>query len=147
MAAWRRISLRRGDCEASTSIGRLWRGLVTSGARTSTITSEGGLMKRRSMLAGLAAAGLDLEAQTNSSAAESLYIPKPQLVEDRKLLHDFMDEFSFVDLVTADSEIRITHIPMILDREAGKFGTIYGHVSRQNPQSKTFASRQPAVIV
>jgi transcriptional regulator len=68
-------------------------------------------------------------------------------VSDRKFLHDFMDEFSFVDLVTADPAIRITHIPVILDRSAGKYGTIYGHISRQNPQSKTFTGGQSAVIV
>jgi transcriptional regulator len=36
---------------------------------------------------------------------------------------------------------------VILDRSAGKYGTIYGHISRQNPQSKTFSGNQPAVIV
>lgn len=101
-------------------------------------------MKRRDLLAGLAMAGIELEAQNNP---ESLYIPKPHLVEDRKFLHDFMDEFSFVDLVTASPSIRITHIPSVLDRNGGNYGTIYGHVSRQNPQSKTFDGRQPAVIV
>ena len=104
-------------------------------------------MNRRKMLAGLVAAGMKLEAQTSASGSESLYIPKPQLVEDRKFLHDFMDEFSFVDLVTAAPSIRITHIPVILDRSAGKYGTIYGHVSRQNPQSKAFAANQSAVVV
>jgi transcriptional regulator len=105
-------------------------------------------MNRRNMLASLiAAAGMKWEAQGPPSDSGSLYIPKPQLVADRKLLHDFMDEFSFVDLVTASPEIRITHIPVILDRGAGKYGTIYGHVSRQNAQSKTFSGNQSAVIV
>ena len=101
-------------------------------------------MKRRDLLAGFALAGIELEAQNN---LESLYIPKPHLVEDRKFLHDFMDEFSFVDLVTAAPAIRITHIPSLLDRTTGKYGTIRGHISRQNPQRETFDGRQPAVIV
>jgi len=101
-------------------------------------------MNRRDLLTGLALAGVQLEAQHHP---ESLYIPKPHLVEDRKLLHDFMDEFSFVDLVTATPTIRITHIPVLLDRTSGKFGTIRGHISRQNPQSKAFDGREPAVIV
>lgn len=103
-------------------------------------------MNRRNMLAALVAAGMQSEAQTAAAGSESLYIPKPQLVEDRKFLHDFMDEFSFVDLVTAVPSIRITHIPVILDRSVGKYGAIYGHVSRQNPQNKAFAANQPAVI-
>ncbi|MGA3260350.1 MAG: FMN-binding negative transcriptional regulator [Bryobacteraceae bacterium] len=104
-------------------------------------------MNRRSMLAGMVAAGFDLEAQTTSSTAESVYIPKVQLVEDRKLLHDFMDEFSFVDLVTSEPSIRITHIPVVLDRNAGKNGTVIGHISRQNPQTAAILAAARAVIV
>ena len=58
------------------------------------------IMNRRQLLAGLSMAGVPLEAQHNP---ESLYIPKAHLVEDRKLLHDFMDEFSFVDLELVSS--------------------------------------------
>ena len=101
-------------------------------------------MNRRELLAGLAFTGISLEAQQPD--AGSLYIPKPHLVEDRKFLHDFMDEYSFVDLVTASPTLRITHIPALLDRTAGKYGAIFGHISRQNPQSKAFAENPPAVI-
>jgi len=102
-------------------------------------------MKRRDLLAGLTIAAAAAEGQQRGS--ESLYIPKAHLVEDRKLLHDFMDDYSFVDLVTATPSIRITHIPVLLDRKAGAYGTIFGHISRSNPQSETFDGRQPAVIV
>lgn len=68
-------------------------------------------MIRRHLLVGLAAAGLELDAQ--EPPPESLYIPKPHLVEDRKMLDDFMDEFAFADLITAAPGIRITHIPVI----------------------------------
>jgi transcriptional regulator len=102
-------------------------------------------MNRRNLLLALAAAGLDLHAQEPSPG--SLYIPKPQLVEDRKLLQDFMDEFAFADLVTAGPGIRITHIPTFLDRTAAPYGTLFGHISRQNVQSKCFDGSQPAVVV
>ncbi|MGA2738785.1 MAG: FMN-binding negative transcriptional regulator [Bryobacteraceae bacterium] len=102
-------------------------------------------MNRRRLLLALATAGLDLNAQEPPPG--SLYIPKPHLVEDRKFLQDFMDEFAFADLVTADAGIRITHIPTVLDRTAAPYGTIFGHISRQNLQSHCFDGRQPAVIV
>jgi transcriptional regulator len=102
-------------------------------------------MNRRDLLAGLALASMKARAQ--APAAESLYIPKPQLVDDRRFLHDFMDEFAFVDLVTASPTLRITHIPVFLDCAAGPYGTIHGHISRQNPQSATFDSKQAGVIV
>jgi transcriptional regulator len=105
-------------------------------------------MNRRDLLTGLALAGFEAKGQTRSAPeAESLYIPKPQLVEDRRFLHDFMEEFAFVDLVTASPTLRITHIPVFLDRTAGPYGTIHGHISRQNPQSATFDSEHTGVIV
>jgi transcriptional regulator len=106
-------------------------------------------MNRRDLFTGLLFAGLEAEAQPPAphSTAESLYIPKPHLVEDRQFLHDFMDEFAFVDLVTTAPSLRITHIPVWLDRTAGPYGTIHGHISRQNPQSHTFDGQHSGVIV
>jgi transcriptional regulator len=106
-------------------------------------------MNRRHLLAGLALMSVEAGAQTRETpaAAESLYIPQPQLIEDRRFLHDFMDEFAFVDLVTVSPSLRITHIPVWLDRAAGSYGTIYGHISRQNPQGAAFDGRQTGVIV
>ncbi len=108
-------------------------------------------MNRRDLLAGLALASVKASAQTAAQTtappAESLYIPKPQLVDDRRFLDDFMDEFSFVDLITVSPTLRITHIPVYLDRAAGPYGTIHGHISRQNPQHTTFDGRQTGVIV
>jgi transcriptional regulator len=102
-------------------------------------------MKRRDVFAGFALAASGAAFQQPET--ESLYIPKTHRVDDRAFLHDFMDEFAFVDLVTATPSIRITHIPVILDRTVGNYGTLFGHVSRNNPQSETFNGREPAVIV
>jgi len=104
-------------------------------------------INRRTMLASLGACGSGLLAQEPAKIDPTLYIPKAQRVEDLKLLHDFMDEYAFVDLVTSTPTLRITHIPVILDRTAGTYGKIMGHVSRQNPQSQAFDGRQTGVIV
>src|ERR1700675_2507907 len=105
-------------------------------------------MNRRDLLTGFALASVGARAQTRpGSEAESLYIPKPQLVDDRRFLHDFMDEFSFVDLVTVSPTLRITHIPVFLERGEGPYGTIHGHISRQNPQHSTFDGKQSGLIV
>jgi transcriptional regulator len=105
-------------------------------------------VNRRDLLTSLAGTALSAEAQESGAPpASSMYIPKAHLVEDRKLLHDFMEEFSFVDLVTPVPALRITHIPVLVDRSAGPYGTIYGHISRQNEQAKAFDGQQQAVIV
>jgi transcriptional regulator len=86
-------------------------------------------------------------AQEPSTPDPTLYIPKAHLVEERKVLHDFMDEFAFVDLVTTSPTLRITHIPTVLDRTTGVYGTIFGHISAQNPQRTAFDGAHTALIV
>lgn len=108
---------------------------------------------RRTMLMGLIAgtgvlAGSDFTfAQEQPAPDPSLYIPKAHLVEDRTFLHDFMDEFAFVDLVTTTPTLRITHVPTVLDRSVGRYGTIFAHISAQNPQRATFDGSHTAVMV
>lgn len=108
-------------------------------------------MNRRDVLLGMAfaatAPAAGIADTPEQPAHDSLYIPKAHLVEDRKLLHDFMENYAFVSLVTAAPTIRITHIPVLLDRTAGPYGTVYGHIARNNPQIQTFDGHQQAVIV
>src|SRR5580704_14406301 len=102
-------------------------------------------MNRRDLLASLALSGVAADAQEpGPPPAASLYIPQAHLVEDRKFLHDFMDEFAFVDLITT-SPLRITHIPVLLDRSTGKYGTTRGHIALANDQSKKFDGDHQAV--
>src|SRR5215469_10871885 len=102
-------------------------------------------MNRRDLLFGLALAGLEIDAQEPPSG--SLYIPKPHIVEDLNVLRNFMDEFAFADLVTAAPGIRITHIPVLLNREKTGYGSLFGHISRHNPQSEVLNGQTQAVIV
>jgi len=104
---------------------------------------------RRELLVGIAASPFLPSPQEMEKAAidPTLYIPKAQLVEDRALLHDFMDEHPFVELVTTFPTLRVTHIPVLLDRTTGTCGRIFGHVSRQNPQSRAFDGSHAAVAV
>jgi hypothetical protein len=52
------------------------------------------LLARVALLAGLALASVDVRAQCAAPPpGESLYIPKPQLVEDGRFLHNFTANF------------------------------------------------------
>jgi transcriptional regulator len=110
-------------------------------------------MNRRSILFGLfsaaAIAGEDaFSAQEPSGPLDpSLYIPRAHVVEELAFLHQFMEEFSFVMLVTTAPTLRITHIPSILDRTQGRFGTLRGHISAQNPQKAAFDGTHQAIVV
>ena len=102
------------------------------------------------VLGGITVLGSDAAADAAAQSDPpdpSVYIPKAHLVQDRAFLHAFMDEFSFVDLVTTTPTLRITHIPSVLDRAAGAYGTIVGHISAQNDQVKAIRSGARAVVV
>src|SRR5437762_5782665 len=94
-------------------------------------------MNRRAVLLGLFSATAipgedDIGGQEPSSALDpSLYIPKAHVVEELKFLHDFMEEFSFVMLVTGTPTVRITHIPSILDRTQGRSARFAGTSQRR----------------
>lgn len=108
---------------------------------------------RRALLAALVG-GVTLGAgdagagQTRDEAGDpSVYVPKAHVVSDRAFLHAFMDEFSFVELVTSVPTLRITHIPSVLDRARGRYGTIFGHISAQNDQVRAIRGGERAVVV
>ena len=105
-------------------------------------------MNRRDLLASLALGAVGATAQTPESAPEpSLYIPKAHVVEDRAFLQDFMDEFAFADLITTSPTLRVTHIPVLLDRSGGPYGTLHGHISRANEQTKALFDGKEGLIV
>lgn len=104
-------------------------------------------MKRRELLAGMACAASAAQGGDVKPEAETLYIPQAHRVEDLALLHETMDEFPFVDLVTTSPTLRITHIPVWLDRSTGPYGVLYGHVAKHNPQAAALDGRNHAVLV
>jgi transcriptional regulator len=71
-----------------------------------------------------------------------MYVPKAFAVEDLPTLHDFIDRHSF-GLLVSRSEGRPfgSHLPFLLDREAGPHGTLIAHVARANPQWKDLAGQ------
>ncbi len=64
-----------------------------------------------------------------------MYVPTAFAVTDLAQLHGLMEQYSFALLVSQGAATSVaTHLPLLLDRQAGPSGTLYGHVSRANPQ-------------
>jgi transcriptional regulator len=64
-----------------------------------------------------------------------MYIPAAFQETDPSALHDLIERHSFGLLVSQlDGAPFATHLPFLLDRESGRFGTLLGHVARANPQ-------------
>ncbi len=76
-----------------------------------------------------------------------MYIPSSFAVRDLATLHDFIERHSFGLLLSqVNGEPFGTHIPFLVDRDRGEFGTLLGHVARANPHWRTLAD-QPGFAV
>ncbi len=75
-----------------------------------------------------------------------MYIPKYYREEDRQIILAFLKQNNFATLVTFDGEKPIaTHTPVeVVESENGWM--IYGHLSRANPQKKTFSEQEALLI-
>jgi len=77
-----------------------------------------------------------------------MYVPKPFAETDRDTLFDLIEAHSFGLLVTAEDGVPVaSHIPFVLDRAAGEFGTLQAHVARANPQWRAFDGEREVLCV
>lgn len=67
-----------------------------------------------------------------------MYTPRSFAESDLPTLFDYLDAHPLGILVSATTDrLAATHLPLILDRTAGPFGTLFGHLARANPQADT----------
>lgn len=64
-----------------------------------------------------------------------MYLPQAFRQEDRRVLHEFIERHSFALIVSQTSgDFIASHLPVLLQRDAGPAGTLVGHMARANPQ-------------
>jgi transcriptional regulator len=64
-----------------------------------------------------------------------MYIPESFAIRDLNQLHDWIEAYSFASLVSAGGErLEATHLPLLLERGEGRFGTLVGHFAKANGQ-------------
>ena len=65
---------------------------------------------------------------------------------DLAALHAFLDDNAFATLISPDPiDPHITHLPLLLERARGDFGTLLGHMARANPHWRRLEA-QPGVL-
>jgi transcriptional regulator len=77
-----------------------------------------------------------------------VYIPA-HFNEDRvEVLHDLIRSSGLVTLVsmTADGMIA-SHAPLMLDPDAGRFGTLYGHLAKANPHARAALDSVQTLVI
>lgn len=69
-----------------------------------------------------------------------MYVPKQFAEEDISVCHDLIEANNFGLLVSSvDGAPFASHLPFMLDRERGPYGTLVVHMARANPQWRSFS--------
>ncbi len=76
-----------------------------------------------------------------------MYTPASFAMSDPSEIHAFLREHGFALLVTrGGGGLTATHLPLLLDAEAGPRGTLLGHMARANPQWRDVQGEALAVF-
>jgi transcriptional regulator len=71
-----------------------------------------------------------------------MYIPSHFVESDLEKLHAAIERYSFALLISqTGGEPFASHLPLLLDRQAGPQGTLLGHMARANPQWQAAAGQ------
>lgn len=63
-------------------------------------------------------------------------------------LHQFMEQFNFCTLVShSNEELNVSHVPVVLHRAKGLYGTLDWHVAKQNPHAKIFDGNKKTLCI
>ena len=77
-----------------------------------------------------------------------MYIPSSFAERDLPTLHAFIEGHPLAALVTATPDgLLASHIPLVLDRASGPFGTLIGHLARANPHARALAQHPTEALI
>jgi len=77
-----------------------------------------------------------------------MYIPSHNREDRIPVMHELVQAHPFATLVTiGPNGLVASHIPMLLDANAGPFGTLRGHVSRANSQWRESSEQIEALAI
>lgn len=83
----------------------------------------------------------------SSDTLKAMYTPRAFSETTLSRLHDLMEQESFALIIsTSDGLPEASHLPLLLDREQGPYGTIRGHLARSNSQWKTLVDQRALVV-
>ncbi|MEG5266798.1 FMN-binding negative transcriptional regulator [Pseudomonas sp. JDS28PS106] len=76
-----------------------------------------------------------------------MYVPKAFAETDIPALHALMDQTRLAVLVThGEQGLQASHLPLLRTSD-GKFGTLYGHMAKANPQWRDLAAGAEALVI
>ncbi|WP_157392017.1 FMN-binding negative transcriptional regulator [Nocardia terrae] len=84
----------------------------------------------------------------NSDAHRALYPPRVHLETDEGKSMRVMEAYPFATMLSAPNadEIVATNLPLVLNRERGPHGTLFGHLDSANPHARLLDGRPVTVL-
>ena len=77
-----------------------------------------------------------------------MYVPAHFAETRTDVLHDAIRRIGFATLVTHGADgIEASHVPMLLEPEPQPYGTLIGHIARENPQWRRAAGESLAIFL
>ena len=78
-----------------------------------------------------------------------MYTPENFKVSDLQTMHADMERWNFATLITPDAEgdLQVTHLPLLLQREAGRLGMLAGHMAKANAHWKAFITPRESLAI
>jgi predicted FMN-binding regulatory protein PaiB len=77
----------------------------------------------------------------------NMYPPEHHIEEELEKVYRVIETFSFATVISrTEDDLIVTQIPLILDREKGKNGTLIGHVDKNNPHANYLNNKNISVI-
>jgi len=77
-----------------------------------------------------------------------MYLPSAFQEHDIERLHQQIEACRLAIVVTlGENGLQANHLPLLLDRSQGEFGTLHGHLARANPQWHDLANGSEALII
>ena len=77
-----------------------------------------------------------------------MYRPRLYREDRTDVLWDFIDARGFASLVTlGEGGLHASHLPLLLERDAGPMGTLAGHMARPNPQWRDIPGTVEALAI
>ncbi len=77
-----------------------------------------------------------------------LYTPPAFKIDDLNILHDHIEKTGLALMVTAGVDGPLaSHVPLLLDRSIGNYGTLTGHLARANMQTTQSKLDHQALVV
>ncbi|WP_010486593.1 FMN-binding negative transcriptional regulator [Pseudomonas sp. S9] len=77
-----------------------------------------------------------------------MYLPTAFRQDDLGVLHEEIDKARLATVVShGASGFQATHLPVLLIREEGQYGTLYGHLARANPHWRDWQAGSDALVM